>query len=356
MTDPTKPDPAGVSTALATREGREALTLTTSILTDEEIGRVWRLSQSLAASGMFKGKDSNALTETQAFAKILIGRDLGLSAAQSLMGLDIVRGALQVRGKQLLAWVRASESYDYEVVERTAERGALRFYARSKRTGEWEALDPVIAFTIEEAKAAGLVKPDGGWAKYPANMCLWRCASIGVNLLCPDLLGGTPVYTEADDLRGFAPRPGDGESSGEAPGWQGLSVKQAARAAKIVARAGGIGYAGLTSEAALQMEINHQAPHVIDAKLAEWEALLDGAAAATVGDATEVVDGPAVEADPLVGDPAELDARALALMGRAEAASAEGDVDAAGAFEEEASALHAEAEALRAGQTTLGGM
>lgn len=269
MSDPTQPDPEGASTAVATREGQQALQVVSSILTDDEIGRVWRVAKSLAASGMFKGAENAGLTETQSFAKILIGRDMGLSPAQSLQTLHIVRGNIQVAGKQLLAWVKASDGYDYEVVTRSPEKGAIRFYGKSKRTGEWEALEPVIEFTLDEAKKAGIVKQGGGWMSYPANMCLWRCASIGVNLLCPDLLGGTPAYTEADSFEDRR-EIGDGEGDGSEPGWQGVSSQQEKALEAMIASAIEKGHAGLSDRATVQMRVAGQTPAFVDQQLQVW--------------------------------------------------------------------------------------
>ncbi len=56
-------------------------------------------------------------------------------------------------------------------------------------------------FSIEDARRAQLVKTDkakSGWMAYPKNMLFWRCISNAVKMHAPDLLGGMPVYTEAD--------------------------------------------------------------------------------------------------------------------------------------------------------------
>jgi hypothetical protein len=275
---PVEPDEQGTATALASPDVREALVVATSILDDEEIGRLWRLAKSLRDARMFKGADDEPLTSEQAFAKILIGRDLGLSAARSLMALHIVKGNIQVAGKQLLAWVRASEQYDYEVVERSPVRGAIQFFERSKRTGEWQKVGPretpeseagPITFTIEEAQAAGIVRLGSAWQKWPANMILWRCASIGVNLLCPDLTGGTPIYTEADPFE-ERPRLGSGDGDGSEPGWVGVSSTQVRALESMIESAREKGHAGLSDRATLQMRIAGQTPAFVDKQLAVW--------------------------------------------------------------------------------------
>jgi hypothetical protein len=76
--------------------------LSPAILSDDEIGQMWRVAKSLAASGMFK----DVVQAEQAFGRMIVGRDLGLTTAQSLMGLDVVRGNLQMRGTLLGRFVR----------------------------------------------------------------------------------------------------------------------------------------------------------------------------------------------------------------------------------------------------------
>lgn len=190
----------------------------------EQFDNYSRMAKALVASGQFKD-----LTKwEQAFGRILLGADLGLTPTQALMSIDVVRGNVQIRGKRLLAWVKQSTNYDYEVLERSPERGTIRFYEKSKRTGEWQACQPDISFTLKEAEDAGLVKDGSAWRNWPANMCLWRCASIGVNLHCPDLTNGIPIYTEADS---FEDRHeiGAGEGDGTGPGWGEMSPELVAR-------------------------------------------------------------------------------------------------------------------------------
>ena len=45
-------------------------------------------------------------------------------------------------------------------------------------------------FTMADANRAGLVKPDSGWTKYPANMLRWRTVGYCIDVLFPDVTGG----------------------------------------------------------------------------------------------------------------------------------------------------------------------
>lgn len=287
--------------------------MVSSILTDDEIGRVWRIAKSLASSGMFK----DVTQAEQAFGKILLGRDLGLSPTQALLSIDIVRGNVQIRGKRLLAWVKQSENYDYEVLERSPERGAIRFFEKSKRTGDWRACEPDIEFTYAEAEKVGLTKPSRNgepsiWTKWPANMCLWRCASIGVNLHCPDLTGGIPVYTEADS---FDERRevGDSEGDGSEPGWLGLSQPQVKAVEGMIKRAREKGHADLSDRATVQMRVAGQTPAFIDQQLAAWASELEAMPDPVEGTVEE--DAAREQGQPTAAENAELDEQARGEQG-----------------------------------------
>lgn len=45
-------------------------------------------------------------------------------------------------------------------------------------------------FTLDDARKAGLVKPNSNWEKYAQQMCQWRAIGFAADLACPDLLGG----------------------------------------------------------------------------------------------------------------------------------------------------------------------
>lgn len=174
------------------------------LMSDDEIRRTWRIANALARSRMFK----DAVQAEQAFAKILIGRDLGISATQSLMAIDLVKGNIQLRGVLLASFVRKHPDYDYKVVEKTHKKSRVLFLGHPQdeqldddmvRTGGrwWEVLGEE-EFTLEDAERAKLVKHDSAWTTHPKNMCFWRCISNGVKTHCPELLGGMPVYVEGE--------------------------------------------------------------------------------------------------------------------------------------------------------------
>jgi hypothetical protein len=349
----------------------------TALMTPEQFDSTWRMSKALASSGTFK--DIGREDGSKALARIMLGADLGMSPTQALMGIDIVKGNPQIRGVALGRMVRltakrptpSGESYDYAVLDRGFEKdkeyATVALYRRDE-DGRWPIVEaeegetfPTIAgpvtikrgkrlpeaveaFVLDQAKKRGLIKTDGAWETQPEVMCVWRALSQLVRFYAPDVIGGMPVYTEADGLR--ETRPGAGAGSGEAPEWRGLSPEQIERAETVFAMARERGHAGL-ADPVRRMELNGQPADVIDARLSAWMAELD--AMPVIADAEVVTD------EPLPDDPAVLEAAALNLMNRADALEAEGETEMAGQAQERASMLHARATELRGEQGTLDG-
>lgn len=186
------------------------------------------------------------------------------------MGIDVVRGNVQLRGTLLLSFVRKHPDYDYRVTEHTDEAATVVIYRHGEVEGE-------SRFTIEDAKRAGLVKDGSPWKAHPGNMCIWRAASNAVKFFAPDLLGGIPVYTEADSFE-EARTIGAGEGSGEDPGWGETDPALVMVVEGVMARADALGHAGLGSGArgSIQMRLVGASDAAVAAWLEDAETVLDG--------------------------------------------------------------------------------
>jgi hypothetical protein len=266
-------------------------------MSSDEMQAWWRTAEAFVQSGAFKGVQDVAL----AYVKILLGRDLGLNPAQAMMSLDLVRGNLQMRGTLLARMVKESVQYDYERVLDEPEKQGVEFFGISKRTGEWKSLG-VEEFSVEDAQKARIVKPDGAWMTWPRNMCFWRCISNGVKMHCPDLLGGVPVYTEADDFREL-PAIGAVEGEPVEPGWQGVSVADAAEIEKVIRRAERLGHGGLLNRGAVQMALNGQSREYVRGWIEESTAALDAMAREQHGEPVAQDEEPQSEEEGRVDEP-----------------------------------------------------
>jgi hypothetical protein len=235
------------------------------LISGDNFERVERVATGLAQSGVFKD-----VTSTQnAMAKILLGADLGLTPTQALMNLDVVEGNARVRSVLLGAWVRQHPHYDFRVVEHDAQHCAIEFTYKGEVAG-------ISEFSIEDAKLAGLVKPDkprSAWMAHPRNMLWARAMSNGVRWYCPDLTGGVAVYTEADEfVESSAVEIASGEGDGTAPGWEGLSEEQIAEIEALIEVEHKLG-PGSLDLATVQLMLNHR-PEAVEAWLADTRDVL----------------------------------------------------------------------------------
>ena len=144
------------------------------------------LSDAFYKSGMFE----NVRNAAQAVVKIVAGRELGLPAAYSMQNINLIRGRLCSSANTLALLVKRSGRYNYRVKEHTDTVCTITFYEREG--DKWIEVGE-SKFTIDDAKRADLIKPDGGWVKYPRAMLFSRAISQGARVYCPDAIGG--IYT-----------------------------------------------------------------------------------------------------------------------------------------------------------------
>jgi hypothetical protein len=125
---------------------------------------------------------------SQAVVKIVAGEELGYGPMTSMQGIHIIEGKPSLSANLLGALVKGSERYNYRPREVTAEVAIIAFYENGEEIGLSE-------FTIDQAKAAGLIRAKSGWEKFPAAMLFARAMSQGVRWFCPDVTAGSPAYT-----------------------------------------------------------------------------------------------------------------------------------------------------------------
>ncbi len=147
-----------------------------------------RLAGLLAKSGLL----GDLKTPEQVFAVIATGRELGLSAMQSLRSIHLIKGKPILSADLVAALVKSrSEVCEYfRLVESTATQAVYQ----TKRRGEPEPT--TMAFTIEDAKRAQ-VTSNLNWSKYPGAMLRARCITALARAVYPDLVMG--IY-DPDEL------------------------------------------------------------------------------------------------------------------------------------------------------------
>lgn len=161
-----------------------------------EISDLAVLSNHLAKSGRFKDSTSGY----QAFAKLLFGRDLGLSATAAMTGVHIIEGKPEISANVQAQMVNTyvgpdGERYRYRVREHDNEHCRIEFFQREAGQ-KWESLG-CSKYTMADAKGAELAGK-GTWRKHPRNMLFARAMSDGVAFLCPEVTNGVRVYHEGE--------------------------------------------------------------------------------------------------------------------------------------------------------------
>lgn len=115
---------------------------------------------------------------------LLTGRDLGLTASQSLRAIHVISGKPVVSADALVAAVRRSGlCASWRVVESTPTSATIE----TKRVGEEHAESET--FTWQDAERAGLTRGDN-YRKWPREMLRHRCAASLARRVYPDAVLG----------------------------------------------------------------------------------------------------------------------------------------------------------------------
>lgn len=114
---------------------------------------------------------------------MLSARELGIPPMQALNGgINLINGKVEISARMMSALIRKS-GHQMHVKESTE----LQCIIVGKRcdTGETHT----ASFSVAEAQKAGLVKPGGGWIKWPKDMCYARAMSRLARQLFSDVIG-----------------------------------------------------------------------------------------------------------------------------------------------------------------------
>jgi hypothetical protein len=161
----------------------------------------------LAASGFF----ASAKTLSQAAAKIMIGAELGFPPMASIANIHVFRpeeggeNAVAIGAHLMAAAIDRSDDHDFEIVTKSDQLCKIKFFKKSKRTGEFEERG-IAEFSLEDAATAQLAHRKT-WKKYATDMLYARTMARGFRTFCASLIGGVNVY--APEELGFVPD-GDG--------------------------------------------------------------------------------------------------------------------------------------------------
>ena len=125
----------------------------------------------------------------QAAAIMLKGYELGLGLTASFEFVQVVQGKPTLSPRGMLALIQTSpECAGIKVVDDVDPKGQP--YSCTVTMKRRNGFEYTTSFTMDDAKRAGVVKPDGAWTTYPANMLRWRAIGFCADVVFPDLIGG----------------------------------------------------------------------------------------------------------------------------------------------------------------------
>ena len=168
--------------------------IATRALEPNDIGSAYDLAKILAAGRLLPRSLQNP---EAAFTVIMAGRELGLTAMQSLRSIYFFDGKLTMSADLMVSLVKRSPvCKSLELIEHTDERVTYETH----RVGEEKPTR--MSWTIEDAKRAGLMGKDN-WKKHPRQMLRARCAAEICRAVYPDVMLG--VY-DTDELASTDPQ------------------------------------------------------------------------------------------------------------------------------------------------------
>lgn len=166
-----------------------------------------KIGEMAASSAYFK----EAETITQNAIRIMIGRDLNISATTALREVKFIKGNVTLSAN-LIATLLRRAGYTWTFVKHDAEACVMKFYRHGQPLPE--DAGGKMEFTIEDARKAlltdrapkaGKESSDSMYEKYPRNMMYSRNITNFQKWHAPEVSNGLTIYTP-DEVEGITER------------------------------------------------------------------------------------------------------------------------------------------------------
>jgi hypothetical protein len=157
--------------------------MTNAIVTRQTLTpQVWAMIDSIAPS-MHASRLFGVNSKEQAAAIMLKGYELGLTLTASFEFINIIQGKPALKPIGHLALILNNPELDGIKID---EKPDVCTVWMKRKNG----MEHTVSFSLDDAKRAGLIKPDSGWEKYPANMLRWRAIGYCADVVFPDVGAG----------------------------------------------------------------------------------------------------------------------------------------------------------------------
>ena len=174
----------------------EALTLAYE---PNSIDQALKLAQTLVASRLLP---RTITTAEQAFTIMAAGKEMGLTAMQSLRSIHVIEGKPTCSSDLILALCKRRPDV-CKYFRLVKSDPAIATYETLR---EGDPAPTVLSFTIEQAQKAKLTGKDN-WSKYPDAMLRARCIAALARAVYPDLVLGVYETDEIAPERAINPTP-----------------------------------------------------------------------------------------------------------------------------------------------------
>lgn len=144
-------------------------------------------------------------TNYQAMAIVQTGKEMGLQPLQALRTMNFIKGRLVMSVQLQLALAKNTKNVIVENMEEGDDYCEVSLQRNTEKI--------TCRYSVSDAQKAGLIKPDGSWAKYQKQMLRWRAIGDALRIICPDLVMGLLSPEEADSLENFSPNAKASKSS-----------------------------------------------------------------------------------------------------------------------------------------------
>lgn len=164
--------------------------MTTTALVQRVSPDTWAMIQAIAPTIHQAHLYTGVNSAEQAAIIMMTGYELGFGFTASFEFLSLIQGKPTLSPRGALALIYQSGDLEALKIEDGEHKCAVTMRRRN-------GIEYTATFSTEDAKRAGLIKPDGAWAKYEANMLRARAIGFAADVVFPDIIGG---LRRADEL------------------------------------------------------------------------------------------------------------------------------------------------------------
>lgn len=169
--------------------------MTTAIIKHEVTPDVWNMISTIAPT-LAESRMFGVSRPAEAATVMLKGYELGLGLAAAFEFIQPIEGRPALIPRGALALILNSPHYAGIVIDdQRDDKGVPTACVVTMKRDN--GLEYTVKFSMDDARRAGVVKPNSGWEKYPANMLRWRAIGFCADVVFPDVMGG---LKRADEL------------------------------------------------------------------------------------------------------------------------------------------------------------